>query len=69
MIMTAISPEAPKISVSFVNEEETLVKIDDLESGGTITISSDKAIELENAISNLFLDKAVREGKYRQGEE
>jgi hypothetical protein len=53
MIMTAISPEAPKIAVSKVEEN---IKIDDMLCGRTISISVEQAKELKLALEVLFDD-------------
>lgn len=53
MIMTVISPEAPKIAVSKI---EGNVKIDDMLCDRTISISEEQARELWKALDLMFND-------------
>ena len=60
MIMTAISPEAPKIVATLV---EGNVKIDDMLCGRTITITEEQARELSLTLDVMFNEYYKQEEK------
>lgn len=61
MIMTVISPEAPKILADFDDEKENVLMNDYL-AGRLISMPTDQAKELWNALDKLFNVYYTQEG-------